>query len=125
MIQIDRLLSLILTHFWLQKKKEKKEEKLGSVPPITYYWKGLLILDHSYLVGKLTSSKFADTEVSGFSRFYSFCFSNFWICQVLNKIWVVQYWGHCPIIGDCAVWWRDLLFSWQHNFTSGPSILIS
>jgi hypothetical protein len=27
-----------------------------------------LILDHSYLVGKLTSSKIADTKVSGFLR---------------------------------------------------------
>jgi hypothetical protein len=30
-------------------------------PPITYYWTVYLILDHSYLVGKLTSSKIADT----------------------------------------------------------------
>ncbi len=26
-------------------------------PPITYYWTVPLILDHSYLVGKLTNSK--------------------------------------------------------------------
>jgi hypothetical protein len=37
--------------------------------PITYYWTVPLILDHSYLVGELTSSKIADTKVSGFSRF--------------------------------------------------------
>jgi hypothetical protein len=34
--------------------------------PITYYWTVPLILDHSYLVGKLTNSKIADTKVSGF-----------------------------------------------------------
>ncbi len=34
--------------------------------PITYYSTVPLILDHSYLVGKLTSSKIADTKVSGF-----------------------------------------------------------
>ncbi len=31
--------------------------------PITYYWTVPLILDHSFLVGKLTSSKIADTKV--------------------------------------------------------------
>jgi hypothetical protein len=30
---------------------------------ITYYWTVLLILDHSYLVGKLTGLKIADTSV--------------------------------------------------------------
>ncbi len=34
--------------------------------PITYYWTVPLIQDHSYLVGKLTSSKIADTKVSGY-----------------------------------------------------------
>jgi hypothetical protein len=29
-------------------------------PPITYFWTGLLILDHSYLVGNLTNSKIAE-----------------------------------------------------------------
>jgi hypothetical protein len=38
----------------------------GEYPPITYYWTVPLILDHSYLVGKLTSSQIADTNVSGF-----------------------------------------------------------
>jgi hypothetical protein len=38
----------------------------GLYPPITYYWTVPLILDHTYLVGKLTSSKIADTKVSGF-----------------------------------------------------------
>ncbi len=35
-------------------------------PPFTYYWTVPLILDHSYLVGKLKSSKIADTKVLGF-----------------------------------------------------------
>ncbi len=29
---------------------------------ITYYWTGLLILDHSYLVGNLTNAKIAETK---------------------------------------------------------------
>jgi hypothetical protein len=37
--------------------------------PIIYYWTVPLILDHSYIVEKLTSSKIADTKVSGFWRF--------------------------------------------------------
>jgi hypothetical protein len=37
-----------------------------AYPPITYYWTVPLILDHSYLVGKSTSSNIADTKVSGF-----------------------------------------------------------
>jgi hypothetical protein len=35
-------------------------------PPITYYWTVPLILDHSYLLGKSTCLKIADTKVSGF-----------------------------------------------------------
>ncbi len=37
-----------------------------DTPPITYYWTVPLILDHSNLDGKSTSSKTADTKVSGF-----------------------------------------------------------
>jgi hypothetical protein len=36
--------------------------RLLTVPPITYYWTRLLILDHSYLVGNLTNSKTAETK---------------------------------------------------------------
>ncbi len=32
------------------------------VPPITYYWTSLLILDHSYLVGNLTNSEIAEAK---------------------------------------------------------------
>ncbi len=35
---------------------------LQRIPPITYYWTGLLILDHSYLVGNLPNSKIAETK---------------------------------------------------------------
>jgi hypothetical protein len=47
------------------------KSSLGFVlyPPITYYWTVLLILDHSYLVGKLTGSEIADKKVSWFLRF--------------------------------------------------------
>ncbi len=47
----------------------EKEENLTvseTNPPITYYWTVPLILDHSYLVEKLTRSKIDDTKVSGF-----------------------------------------------------------
>ncbi len=37
-----------------------------KISPITYHWTMPLILDHSYLFGKLTSSKIAATKVSGF-----------------------------------------------------------
>jgi hypothetical protein len=33
-----------------------------SIPPITYYWTDLIILDYSYLVGNLTNSKIAETK---------------------------------------------------------------
>ncbi len=36
------------------------------VSPITYYWTVPLILEHSYLVGKSTSSNIIDTKVSVF-----------------------------------------------------------
>jgi hypothetical protein len=38
------------------------EVRARGYPPITYYWTGLLILDHSYLVEKLTNSKIAETK---------------------------------------------------------------
>ncbi len=41
-------------------------DDLEEYPLITYYWTVPLILDHSYLAGKLTSLKIADTKVSGF-----------------------------------------------------------
>jgi hypothetical protein len=46
-------------------------------PPITYYWTGLLILDHSYLVGNLTSSKIAQRKVLELLKSWHFCIGNF------------------------------------------------
>jgi hypothetical protein len=44
----------------------QRHECSNGNPPITYYWTVPLILDHSYLVGKLTGSKIADRKVSEF-----------------------------------------------------------
>jgi hypothetical protein len=54
----EHQLSLVclVVSFWLA----------GKDHLITYHWTVPLILVHSYLVGKLTSSKIADTKVSGF-----------------------------------------------------------
>ncbi len=37
-------------------------KQLRHYPLITYYWTGLQILDHSYLVGNLTNSKIAEAK---------------------------------------------------------------
>jgi hypothetical protein len=49
--------------------REREREGLNTkfrglmrYPQITYYWTGLLMLDHSYLVGNLTNSKNAETK---------------------------------------------------------------
>ncbi len=42
-------------------EREKCQRVIERVPPITYHWTVPLILYHSYLVGKLTSLKTADT----------------------------------------------------------------
>jgi hypothetical protein len=47
----------------MEKRSPVFSEVCRHYPPITYYWTVPLILDHSYLVGKLTSSKTADTKV--------------------------------------------------------------
>jgi hypothetical protein len=41
---------------------EFPRKRLKTYLPITYYWTGLLILDHSNLVGNLTKSKIAETK---------------------------------------------------------------
>ncbi len=43
-----------------------KIETHNHYTPITYYWAVPLILDHSYIVEKLTNSKIADTKASVF-----------------------------------------------------------
>jgi hypothetical protein len=57
---------------------------------ITYSWTGLLILDHSYLVGNLTNSKIAETKALEPLKSWQFCISNFRTCKLPNEIWVVQ-----------------------------------
>jgi hypothetical protein len=45
-----------------KKKQNTKIKSLFGYTPITYYWTGLLIMDHSYLFGNLTNSKIAETK---------------------------------------------------------------
>jgi hypothetical protein len=52
--------AILIGVFW------KRESWRPNYPPNNYFWTVPLILDHSYLVAKLTSSKIADTKVSGF-----------------------------------------------------------
>jgi hypothetical protein len=49
-----------ISHF--AKEKSSQYKHFWQYPPITYYWPGLLILDHSYPVGNLTNSKTAETK---------------------------------------------------------------
>ncbi len=49
-----------------EKYVQREIQQRNIYLPITYYWTVPLILDNSYHVGELTSSKIADTEVSGF-----------------------------------------------------------
>ncbi len=44
-----------------QNPGESLRQGLQGYPQITYYWTGIRILDHSYLVGNLTNSKIAET----------------------------------------------------------------
>jgi hypothetical protein len=59
-------------------------------PPITYYWTGILILDHSYLVENLKISKIAESKALEPLKFSHFCISNFRACWFPNEIWVVK-----------------------------------
>jgi hypothetical protein len=75
---LDRKLNSFLIYFFLLKinyplivlntclRFQGLAALLLLYPPITYYWTVPLILDHSYLVGKSTSSNIADTKVLGF-----------------------------------------------------------
>jgi hypothetical protein len=49
----------------------------GCYPAITYYWTGLLILDHSHLVGYLTNSIIAETKALEPLKSWHFRISNF------------------------------------------------
>ncbi len=57
-------LHIFIFTYRLDKQNGSKSKNI--YPPIIYYWTVPLILDHSYLVGKSTSSKIVDTNVSGF-----------------------------------------------------------
>jgi hypothetical protein len=57
-----------------------------TVPPITYCWTSLLILDHSYLVGNLTNSKISETKALEPLESWHFGISNFRTCYSPNEI---------------------------------------
>ncbi len=56
------------------------KKRISGYPLITYYWTGLLILDHSFLVGNLTNSKFAETKALEPLKPWHLCISNFGTC---------------------------------------------
>jgi hypothetical protein len=60
------------------------------LPPITYSWTGLLLLDHSYLVGNLTNTIIAETKALEPLKSWHFCISTFRTCWFPSEIWVVQ-----------------------------------
>jgi hypothetical protein len=60
MIRINARISSSFFEKWKEKEKNRKKT-VKTMSPITYYWTVPLILDHSYLVEKSTSSKIADT----------------------------------------------------------------
>ncbi len=68
----------------------KSKSNINDYPPITYYWTGLLISDHSDIVGNLTNSKIAETKSLEPLKSWHLSISNFWICSFPNDIWVVQ-----------------------------------
>jgi hypothetical protein len=53
---------------------------LVQYPAIIYYWTGLRILDHSYLVGNFINSKIAGTKAFESRKSWHFCISNFQTC---------------------------------------------
>ncbi len=106
-------------YWWCLVSQRIEEQKL--YPPITYYCTGLLILDHSYLVGNLTNPKIAETKALEPIKSWHFCISNFRTCWFPNDIWVVQDWGHSPIIGDRRV----QPCSEFHNFRHGSKAISS
>ncbi len=66
---IFRFIYMKLFHFYCCTTLYLSEVRWYEVPPITDYWTVPLIVDHSYLVGKSTSSKIADTKVKELWRF--------------------------------------------------------
>ncbi len=88
----------------------------SKIPPITYYWTGLLILDHSYLLGNLTNSKIAEIKALEPLNSWHFCISNFRTCKFPKEIWVAQDYGYCPKIGDRGVLFKAWI--WVHGLKS-------
>ncbi len=64
-----------------------------SLGPLISYWE----------IDKFENISYKSDRILEVLKLSSFCFCKFWICQVPREIWVVQYWGLCPIIGDCGV----------------------
>jgi hypothetical protein len=62
----------------------------------------------------LTNSKIAETKALEPLKSWHCCISNFRTCYFPNEIWVVQGYGHCPIIGDRVVLSSE---SWGPAFT--------
>ncbi len=50
------------------------------IPPITYYWTGILILNHSYPVENLTNSKIAEAKALEPLKSLHICISNCQTC---------------------------------------------
>jgi hypothetical protein len=65
-IQVDALTVLVYRTQYLIQAGFKRTSPDVMYPPTTYSWTVPLILDQSYVIGKLTSSKIADTNVSEF-----------------------------------------------------------
>ncbi len=73
------VLILILSSIYLIEKRDSTgvSSTPEFLPPITYFWTGLLILDHSYLVWYLTNSKIAVTKALEPVKSCHFRISNF------------------------------------------------
>ncbi len=100
---------------------------LGSlcIPSITYYWTGLLILDHSYLVGNLTNSKIAETKalehwpIIGDWGYLTATANGYacWFKYLKAEFWLVLHHHHDSLY--CCIQWNldmMLLCCWGPQF---------
>jgi hypothetical protein len=60
--------------------RQFNKENTSKYPSITYYWTVPLVLDHSYLVGNLTNSNFAETKALEPLKSLHFYISSFQTC---------------------------------------------
>jgi hypothetical protein len=75
-------------------------------PPITHHWTGLLILDHSYLVGNVTNSKISETTALEPLKSWHFC------KQFLNLL-ISQWDMSSPRLGALSNYrWSWVLYSY-------------